>query len=43
MTLEVRVRRHGVGDVVYVQSIGAYSCASALTFNGIRPAKVIVV
>lgn len=32
-----------VGDVVYVQSIGAYSCASALTFNGIRPAKVIVV
>ncbi|MCZ7647245.1 MAG: type III PLP-dependent enzyme [Planctomycetota bacterium] len=32
-----------VGDVVYVQNIGAYSCASALTFNGIPPAKVIVV
>jgi ornithine decarboxylase len=32
-----------VGDVVYVPAIGAYSCASALTFNGIPPAKVIVV
>ena len=32
-----------VGDVVYVPNIGAYSCASALTFNGIPPAKVIVV
>lgn len=32
-----------VGDVVYVPRIGAYSCASALTFNGIPPAKVIVV
>lgn len=32
-----------VGGVVYVPSIGAYSCASALTFNGIPPAKVIVV
>lgn len=32
-----------VGNVVYVPNIGAYSCASALTFNGIPPAKVIVV
>jgi ornithine decarboxylase len=32
-----------VGDVIYVQNIGAYSCASAVTFNGIPPAKVIVV
>lgn len=31
-----------VGSVVYVPNIGAYSCASALTFNGIPPAKVIV-
>lgn len=32
-----------VGSFVYVPNIGAYSCASALTFNGIPPAKVIVV
>jgi ornithine decarboxylase len=32
-----------VGGVVYVPNIGAYSCASALPFNGIPPAKVIVV
>jgi ornithine decarboxylase len=32
-----------VGGIVYVPNIGAYSCASALTFNGIWPAKVIVV
>ena len=32
-----------VGSVVYVPNIGAYSCASALHFNGIPPAKVIVV
>ena len=32
-----------VGDVVYVPNIGAYSCASALTFNGIPPAKVMVI
>jgi ornithine decarboxylase len=31
-----------VGSVVYVPNIGAYSCASALAFNGIPPAKVIV-
>lgn len=31
------------GDLIYVPNIGAYSCASALTFNGIPPAKVIVV
>jgi len=32
-----------VGDVIYVPNIGAYSCASAVVFNGIEPAKVIVV
>ena len=32
-----------VNDVVYVPNIGAYSCASAVIFNGIPPAKVIVV
>ena len=32
-----------VNDVVYVPRIGAYSCASALTFNGIPPAKAMVV
>lgn len=32
-----------VGDLVYVPNIGAYSCASALTFNGIPPAKVMVI
>jgi len=32
-----------IGDVIYVPNIGAYSCASALTFNGIPPAKVLVV
>ena len=32
-----------VGSVIYVKNIGAYSCASALTFNGIPPAKAIVV
>jgi ornithine decarboxylase len=32
-----------VGGVVYVPNIGAYSCASALYFNGIPPARVIVV
>jgi len=32
-----------VGSIIYVPSIGAYSCASALPFNGIPPAKVIVV
>jgi ornithine decarboxylase len=32
-----------VGDTIYVPNIGAYSCASALTFNGIPPAKVLVI
>lgn len=32
-----------VGDVVYVPNIGSYSCASAVIFNGIPPAKVLVV
>lgn len=32
-----------VGDVVYVPNIGAYSCASAVVFNGIPPAKVMVI
>jgi ornithine decarboxylase len=32
-----------VGDIVYVPNIGAYSCASAVIFNGIPPAKVMVI
>jgi ornithine decarboxylase len=31
------------GDVVYVPNIGAYSCASAMAFNGIPSAKVLVI
>jgi len=43
IALSVELPEMDVGDVVYVPNIGAYSCASALTFNGIPPAKVIVV
>ena len=32
-----------IGDVVYVENIGAYSLASATNFNGMPPAKVLVV
>jgi ornithine decarboxylase len=33
-----------IGDIVYVENIGAYSSASAATaFNGIAPAKVIII
>ena len=32
-----------IGDLVYVQNIGAYSLASATNFNGLPPAKTIVV
>jgi len=32
-----------VGDIVYVERIGAYSTASATTFNGMPPAKVVMV
>jgi len=32
-----------LGDLVYAQSIGAYSLASATSFNGIPPAHAIVV
>ena len=32
-----------IGDVVYVESIGAYSLASATTFNGMPMAKVLMV
>jgi ornithine decarboxylase len=31
-----------LGDLVYVENIGAYSSASATTFNGLPPAKIIV-
>jgi ornithine decarboxylase len=31
------------GDLIYAQNIGAYSLASATTFNGIPPAKAILV
>ena len=46
----IDVVAHGVelpeldaGDMVYVPNIGAYSCASAMAFNGIPPAKVMVI
>lgn len=32
-----------VEDVVYVKNIGAYSCASATSFNGFAPAKIVFV
>ena len=33
-----------VGDIVYVKSIGAYSCASAVPgFNGFQPAKIVMI
>ena len=32
-----------IGDVVYVENIGAYSLASATTFNGMPMAKVLMV
>ena len=31
-----------IGDIVYVENVGAYSSASATTFNGLTPAKVVV-
>ncbi len=43
ISLSEEVPELDVSSVVYVPNIGAYSCASALTFNGISPAKVIVV
>jgi len=43
ISLSEEVPELDVGDVVYVPRIGAYSCASAVIFNGIPPAKVIVV
>ena len=43
LALSVELPELDVGGVVYVPNIGAYSCASALTFNGIPPAKVLVV
>ncbi len=43
IALSVELPELEVGDVVYVPNIGAYSCASAVVFNGIPPAKVIVV
>jgi ornithine decarboxylase len=32
-----------LGDIVYVENIGAYSLASATNFNGIPPAKAVLV
>jgi ornithine decarboxylase len=32
-----------IGDILYVQNIGAYSSASATNFNGIRTAKLVMV
>lgn len=31
-----------IGDIVYVENVGAYSSASATTFNGLTPAKVVI-
>jgi ornithine decarboxylase len=32
-----------IGDVIYVENIGAYSWATATNFNGIPPAKVLAI
>ncbi len=32
-----------IGDIVYVENIGAYSWATATNFNGLPPAKVVVI
>jgi ornithine decarboxylase len=32
-----------IGDIVYVENIGAYSVATATNFNGLPPARVVVV
>jgi ornithine decarboxylase len=32
-----------LGDIVYVENIGAYSVATATTFNGVPPARVVMV
>ena len=32
-----------IGDLIYVESIGAYSLATATNFNGIPPAKVVAI
>ena len=32
-----------IGDIVYVENIGAYSIATATNFNGLPPAKVVFV
>jgi len=32
-----------VGDIVYVENIGAYSAATGTNFNGLPPAKVVMV
>jgi ornithine decarboxylase len=43
LAVNVELPELEVGDVVYVPNIGAYSCASAMPFNGIPPARVLVV
>ncbi len=32
-----------IGDIVYVENVGAYSTATATNFNGLAPAKVVMV
>ncbi len=32
-----------IGDIVYVENIGAYSWATATNFNGLPPAKVLII
>ncbi len=32
-----------IGDIIYVENIGAYSWATATNFNGLPPAKVVII
>ncbi|MEO0206757.1 MAG: type III PLP-dependent enzyme [candidate division WOR-3 bacterium] len=32
-----------IGDIVYIENIGAYSWATATNFNGLPPAKVVII
>jgi ornithine decarboxylase len=32
-----------IGDIIYVENIGAYSWVTATNFNGIPPAKVLAI
>jgi ornithine decarboxylase len=32
-----------IGDIIYVENIGAYSWATATNFNGLPPAKIVII